>query len=67
LELIWIQRISTGSITVNPQWSENLIDWFPMNSPTVESTLEEIREKKKATITVSGKTELFGRLLIQMP
>ena len=67
LELIWVQRIDTGSVTVNPQWSENLIDWFPMNSPSIESTLDEIREEKKAIISHSGKAELFGRLLIQMP
>ena len=67
LELNWIQRSGTGTATVTPQWSENLIDWYPMSSPTVESTLDEIREQRKATIPHSDKTELFGRLLIQSP
>jgi hypothetical protein len=38
-----------------------------MTTPTVESTLDAIREQRKATVSHSGKTEMFGRLLIQMP
>jgi hypothetical protein len=38
-----------------------------MSTPTVESTLDAIREQRKSTVSHSEKTEMFGRLLIQMP
>lgn len=67
LEITWHQRRDTGDVSAVPQWSENLVDWFPMNSATEISSLDAVRVEMKSTIPHGERTELFGRLLISRP
>lgn len=67
LELRWLQRKESGTVSAIPQWSTNLMDWYPMNTATIDSILDEVRVQMKATIPHNGETEFFGRLLISVP
>lgn len=65
-QLSYRLRVNASGITVQPQWSENLVNWFPMTSGTPTS-LDMQTNLVLATAPLTGSGKLFGRLKIVLP
>lgn len=55
-----------ADVTVTPQWSENLTDWFPMDAPAKIATIDPVTDLMRATIPYEGKAALFVRISITL-
>lgn len=65
-QLLYRQRTNATSITIQPQWSADLLNWFPM-TPGTPSTIDSVTNLQPATAPLSGSTKMFGRLKIDLP
>ncbi len=63
--LLYRLRTNASGVTVQPQWSANLLDWFPMTTGT-PTTLDSVTVLQPATVPVVGQSRLFGRLKIEL-
>jgi hypothetical protein len=50
---------------VQPQWSDDLLNWFPMTAGT-PSALDGLTNLQPATTPLSGGAKRFGRLKIDV-
>ena len=65
-QLLYRLRTNASGITVQPQWSPDLVNWFPM-TPGTPLTLDSITSLQPASTPLSGSAQRFGRLKIDMP
>ncbi len=63
--LLYRQRSNAVGVNVQPEWSENLRDWFPMTLGT-PTTIDALTNLQAATVSASGHTRLFGRVKIDL-
>ena len=58
-------RILATGVTVHPQWSENLSQWFPLTNG-MPTNVDSLTDLMPATVPIAGRTRLFGRLHIEI-
>lgn len=65
-DILYRLRTNSNGITVQPQWSENLLDWFPMTT-SASSPLDALTNLQPATAPLTTSGRMFGRLRIDQP
>lgn len=65
-QLSYRQRTNATGVTVHPEWSEDLVNWFPL-TPAAATPLDALTNRQPATAPIAGRPRMFGRLRIELP
>lgn len=65
-QLLYRQRTNASGITIQPQWSADLVNWFPM-APGPVTPVDALTGLQLATTPLSGSPRIFGRLRVDLP
>lgn len=65
-QLTYRLRANAVGVTVHPEWSENLVQWFPL-TPGTPTALDASTVLQPATGPIGARRQMFGRLRIVLP
>lgn len=59
-------RNTAAGIQIQPEWSGDLVHWYPMTAISLEDPADAFTDNLRATLGQSGHSKLFGRLNITL-